>query len=404
MAQGKARNRAKKQLPGLYETAYVEPSYGGLVFMKKNLLLLMGGKSGEHEVSLVSGSSVFGALDKNKYEVTVVGIDKMGRWVIVPESWIPQHVAKAREMDLSKLQETVTVLPYKDDKSLRWLRENKALKIDVVLPILHGTNGEDGNLQGLLELADIPFVGSSVLGSAAGMDKDVTKKLCQAMGIPVVPWRVLRKSKDEANLTSCLREIEHDFGYPYFVKPANMGSSVGVAKIKESSEAKSKIHEAWQYDSKILIEKFVPARELEVSVLGNENAKASIVGEIIPTHDFYSYEAKYLDENGAHLKIPAEKLSPAQIGQIQEFAVQTFHALECAGLARVDFFLDKATEKIYLNEINTLPGFTNISMYPKLWAASGLGYPQLLDQLIELAFERQNIKNNLKTSFEGAKI
>jgi D-alanine-D-alanine ligase len=399
MTEGWRRARpglGKNHLPEARQAAYLAPMQNS---NKRRILVLCGGLSGEHEVSLVSGTSVYQALDKAKYEVQMVGIDKKGRWVAVPDSQIPKDIVKARELDLSKNLDTVTLLPYASEKPLVWLKQPKAEAVDVILPILHGTNAEDGTIQGLLELSQIPFVGSSVLGSAAGMDKDITKRLCQAVGVPVVPWRVIKKSDQAPRIESLIQELASEFNYPYFVKPANMGSSVGVSKVKSASEARSKIEQAWEYDTKVMVEKFIPARELEVSVLGNDKPKTSVIGEVLPQHEFYSYEAKYLDENGARLNIPAKDLSPEQIGKIQNYAIQTFQALECLGLARVDFFIDKQTQQIYLNEINTMPGFTNISMYPKMWAAAGLAYPDLLDQLIDLAVARSVERKNLKTTF-----
>ena len=367
--------------------------------IRKKVVVLCGGRSGEHEVSLVSATSVYQALDKSKYEVRMIGLDKTGRWVSVPQEKIPQQLARARALNLSELTDEVCLLPYPCREPLLDLKTGIREKVDVILPILHGTNAEDGTLQGLLELSQIPFVGSSVLSSAVGMDKDFTKKLCQLEGIPVVPWRVLTKNQN-STLSEMILQLEKEFQYPYFVKPANMGSSVGVSKVKSREEAPLKIQGAWDYDNKLMVEKYIPARELEVSVLGNENPRASVVGEIIPQHEFYSYEAKYLDENGAKLAIPAMDLSPEVAQQLRDLAIKTFLTIECSGLARVDFFLDKVTSEIYLNEINTMPGFTNISMYPKLWQATGLEYPALLDELIRLAIVKHQSKINLKTSFQ----
>jgi D-alanine-D-alanine ligase len=358
--------------------------------------IIFGGRSGEHEVSIVSATSIAQALDKNKYEITLIGIDKTGRWTLPDAQKILQSpLSTVRELKLANEKKTVSLPMHAAGGGA-----SSGQKFDVILPILHGTFGEDGTIQGLLELSNIPYLGSGVLGSALAMDKDAAKRLFQAAGIPVVPWLTLRKHEFAKNAEQLLSQIENKFSYPVFVKPANMGSSVGVHKIKNRDEALEKIKDAFQYDTKVLIEKAVSARELEVSILGNHQPRASIVGEIIPTHEFYSYEAKYLDENGAHLKIPAENLSDKQSQKLQTLATQAFQALECRGLARVDFFLDKATGEIFLNEINTIPGFTNISMYPKLWAASGLAYPDLLDELIRLALEVHQEKNNLKTSYE----
>jgi D-alanine-D-alanine ligase len=371
--------------------------------MKKlNIAIIFGGKSGEHEVSIVSATSVAKALNPAKYEVTMIGIDKTGRWTLPDQTKILEHKS-VRELKLSKEESTVSLVPFEREKQLVPVGASSTFSgkhFDVIVPILHGTYGEDGTIQGLLELANIPYVGSGVLGSALGMDKDASKRLFHAAGIPVVPWVTVRKHEFQKNADSIQKKIETEFGYPVFVKPANMGSSVGVHKIKSKQEFTEKMQDAFQYDTKVLVEKAVAARELEVSILGNHEPMASIVGEIIPTHEFYSYEAKYLDENGAHLKIPAEDITADMAKKIQDFACRAFLSLECRGLARVDFFLDKNTGELYLNEINTIPGFTSISMYPKLWAASGLAYPQLLDRLIELALETHAEKAALKTSFE----
>ena len=370
--------------------------------------IIFGGKSGEHEVSIVSATSVSRALDKAKYDVTMIGIDKTGRWTLPDPQSLLEHQNVPRLLKLNNEKKTVSFLPFEYDKQLLPIGEaTQAMsavdgkQFDVIIPILHGTYGEDGTIQGLFELANIPYVGSGVLGSSLGMDKDVSKRLFQAAGIPVVPWRTLRKHDFKKNSKQILDQLEKEFSYPYFVKPANMGSSVGVHKVKARAEAEEKLQDAFQYDIKVLVEKAINARELEVSILGNHTPKASIVGEIIPNHEFYSYEAKYLDENGADLKIPAVDLSPKQITQLQSLAVKAFQSLECRGLARVDFFLDRNTNQIYLNEINTIPGFTSISMYPKLWEATGIPYVQLLDELIHLAMEFHQEKNELKTSFES---
>lgn len=366
--------------------------------------ILFGGKSGEHEVSIVSAMSVAKALDKNKYDVTMIGIDKTGRWVLPDEQTLLEFQNNPRLLQLKNLKESLGVLPYEGSKQIVSANSNQQIampeKFDVIFPVLHGTYGEDGTIQGLLELSNIPYVGSGVLGSSLGMDKDLAKRVFSAAGIPVVPWLTIRKIDYVKNQKGIIEQAEKEFGYPYFVKPANMGSSVGVHKVKSREDASEKLRDAFLYDTKILIEKAISARELEVSVLGNHEPKASIVGEIIPTHEFYSYEAKYIDENGAHLKIPAENLSQNQAEKIQNFAVKAFQSIECRGLGRVDFFLDKNSGEIFLNEINTIPGFTSISMYPKLWAATGLQYPQLLDELIHLALEQHKEKNDLKTSFE----
>lgn len=372
--------------------------------MKKKLRvgIVFGGKSGEHEVSIVSATNIFNALDKEKYDVTLVGIDKTGRWLLPDQTLLLTNAANPRLIKLNKENRSVSLVPFESEKSLVSVDASggSAGRFDVVIPILHGTYGEDGTIQGLLELSNIPYMGSGVLGSAAGMDKDIAKRLFMSAGIPVVEGKVLRRHEFEKDPSGSVKSLVSALGLPFFVKPANMGSSVGVHKVKTADEAIEKIRDSFNYDVKILVEKAVAARELECAVLGNNEPKASIVGEIIPTHEFYSYEAKYMDENGAHLKIPAEGISKEMMAKIQDFAIRAFRALELRGLARVDFFLDKNTGELYLNEVNTIPGFTQISMYPKLWMASGMTYSGLLDELIRLAIEKHAEKNSLKTSFD----
>lgn len=371
---------------------------------KLRVAILFGGKSGEHEVSIVSALSVYKALDKNKYDVTLVGIDKDGRWLLPEQTQLLAQSENPRLIKLNEVKNTVSMLPFETTKTIVSVEPSSStpseMKFDVVVPILHGTYGEDGTIQGLLELAHIPYVGSGVLGSSVGMDKDMAKRVLRDAGIPVVPFQTVRKSEFKKNSKIIVDHAIKEFGFPFFVKPANLGSSVGVHKVKNEKEAYLKIEDAFLYDTKVLIEKAIDARELEVSVLGNENPRASVVGEIVPQHEFYSYEAKYIDENGALLKIPAELLTNAQSDQIRDMAVKAFLAIECQGLARVDFFLDRKSGKIYINELNTIPGFTSISMYPKLWAATGLKYADLLDELIKLAIERHRARKELKTTYE----
>lgn len=372
--------------------------------MKKlKVCILFGGKSGEHEVSIVSATNVYKALDPQKYDVTIIGIDKQGRWLMPEQALLMANSQNPRLVNLNRENKTVSLVPFESENSLVPVGKDGGFsptRFDVVIPILHGTYGEDGTIQGLLELANVPYVGSGVLGSAAGMDKDIAKRLFASEGIPVVPGRVIRRHEFNARKKEIVQELIAELGLPFFVKPANMGSSVGVHKVKTGEEAGSKIEDSFKYDVKVLVEKAIAARELECAVLGNNDPKASIVGEIIPHHEFYSYEAKYIDENGAGLKIPAENVEPKMMKQIQEFAVRAFKALELRGLARVDFFLDRETGKLYLNEVNTIPGFTQISMYPKLWIASGKTYAGLLDELIHLAIEKHIEKNSLKTTFD----
>lgn len=370
---------------------------------KLSVAILFGGKSGEHEVSIVSALSIYKALDKNKYDVSLIGIDKTGRWVIPDTEKLLAQAGSVAQIKLGASENTVSLLSYPSDKNLIPVKSTNVKmtqNFDVVLPILHGTQGEDGTVQGLLELANLPYIGSGVLGSSIGMDKDMAKRVLRDAGIPVVPFIAVKKSDFQKNAENIVKTAIQKFGFPFFVKPANMGSSVGVHKVKNEGEARGKIQDAFNYDTKILIEQGIDARELEVAVLGNDDPKASIVGEIIPHHEFYSYEAKYIDPDGAGLAIPAENVTKEQSDKIRQFAIDAFKALECYGLSRVDFFLDRRDGKIYLNEINTIPGFTSISMYPKLWDATGIKYPDLLDKLIELALEKHREKNSLKTTYE----
>lgn len=348
--------------------------------------LLFGGKSGEHEVSLQSAKSIYEALDKQKYDVTLIGIDKSGAWLLEKQSnyLLNSHNPKLIALNKNGVCE-ITAITSRQQAQLISVDSGKEITaIDVFFPIIHGTYGEDGSLQGFLELLDSAYVGAGVLGSAVGMDKDVMKRLLRDAGIKTAPFYVVRKGES----------IPKKLDFPLFVKPANLGSSVGITKVHSEKDLNEAIGNAFQYDAKILIEGFVKGREIECSVLGNDNPIASVPGEIIPQHEFYSYEAKYIDENGATLKIPAE-LTQKQIKTIQDLAIQTFKTLECSGMARVDFFLTERGEVI-VNEINTLPGFTKISMYPKLWEASGIGYSELLDKLIQLAIEKKQQKKKLK--------
>ena len=364
--------------------------------MKKKKLkigVLFGGKSAEHEVSLQSARNVIETLDKKKYEIIPIGIDKKGRWLLNNTSNYLLNSDNPELIKLNKSQKEV-VLCAESQGVITTVNDKKSPgKIDVIFPILHGPFGEDGSIQGLLKVAGIPFVGAGVLGSAVGMDKDIMKKLLKEAKIPIGKFITL-KSDDKIDFNK-LRKF---LGLPFFIKPANMGSSVGVSKVKNINEFKKAIQEAFEYDTKIIIEEFIKGREIECSVLGNNNPIASVPGEVIPNHDFYSYEAKYIDENGAILEIPA-KINKNSIKKIQTLAIKTFKALDCEGMARFDCFLKKNREVI-VNEINTIPGFTNISMYPKLWEATGLSQTKLLDRLIQLAIERFKCEKKLKTTFK----
>jgi D-alanine-D-alanine ligase len=354
--------------------------------------VLFGGRSGEHEVSLASAASVIRGLDPSKYEAVPIGITKEGHWRIG---------AGAQKMLPEVLRGGQAVMMTADptDASLVPIGGGAGQKLDVIFPVMHGTFGEDGTIQGLLDLAGLPFVGAGVLGSAIGMDKDVAKRLLQLAKIPVVPWITVHRHEWEKNPKQLQRMIEAKFKYPVFVKPATLGSSVGMTKVHSRAELAPALNLASEFAMKILVERAMVAREIEVSVLGNNEPKASVPGEIVPHREFYDYTAKYL-EDGTQLLIPA-KLKAAQVKTIQTVAVAAFRALELAGMARVDFFLEKrARGKLLLNEVNTIPGFTSISMYPKLWEASGIPFRDLIDKLVALALEQHAEKARTKYEIE----
>ncbi|MGZ4816620.1 MAG: D-alanine--D-alanine ligase family protein [Terriglobales bacterium] len=375
--------------------------------------VLFGGRSGEHEVSLLSAASVLENIDKKKYDVVPIGITKEGRWLTPahaerllrgehkegrhlragdPDATTSAAVLAKGEGVLVPPQpssDSNSLIPFETDAAARHPMESIA--VDVIFPVLHGTFGEDGTIQGLLELADIAYVGAGVLGSAAGMDKDVMKSLFKAAGLPLVKHVTVLRSQWEKDPVKVRKEIEKKLKYPVFVKPANLGSSVGISKVHDRSELDGAMYEAAKYDRKIVVEEGVggkngKAREIECSVLGNDEPIASIPGEIVPSAEFYDYNAKYVDE-GSKLLIPA-KISKKKQKEVQQMAVAAFKAVDCSGLGRIDFLVDPKTKKVYLNEINTMPGFTSISMYPKLWAASGIPYADLIDRLIQLGMER----------------
>jgi D-alanine-D-alanine ligase len=333
--------------------------------------IIFGGKSSEHEVSLQSAKSVYEAIDRSKFEVVLIGINKNGRWAYFDSKNYLINENDPKTIKLSGSSKELQV-----SSSL----DKPQIPIDVAFPILHGTNGEDGTIQGLLKIMGIPYVGAGVLGSAIGMDKDVTKRLLRDAKLPIGKFLTFRKD----NRIS-FNYVRDELDLPFFVKPANSGSSVGINKVHNEDEFGQSIKEAFKHDNKILCEEFIKGREIECSVLGNEKPIASLPGEVIPTHEFYDYDAKYIDANGAKLIYPA-KLSKLTIKSIQDMAIKTFKALELKGMARVDFFLTE-DNKLYLNEVNTIPGFTKISMYPKLWEVSGLPYPKLIERLILLALE-----------------
>jgi D-alanine-D-alanine ligase len=358
--------------------------------------VLLGGKSAEHEVSLQSARNVIDAIDRDRYEPVPIGIDKTGAWFLCdPEDYLespddPKHVRlKCRESD------RLAFVPGAPGHPLVRLADGRSIgPVDVVFPVLHGPMGEDGTVQGLLKMADMAFVGAGVLGSAVGMDKVVMKRLLMDAGIPVARyWTAARHELDRLDFD----RVSEDLGLPLFVKPANLGSSVGVSKVGDRDAFERAVTEAFRFDLRVLIEEFVPGREIECSVLGNERTAASLPGEILPRHEFYSYEAKYIDENGAGLVIPAELPGDA-VERIQALSMEAFKALWCEGMARVDCFLLESGE-VVINEINTIPGFTRISMYPKLWGATGVAYPELIHRLIRLGMERHAREGSLETSY-----
>lgn len=359
---------------------------------KINVAILFGGKSAEHEVSLQSARNVVEALDKEKYNPVLIGISKQGRWLLSNTSRALLGSQNPKLLKLNKASDCVALVPQSQGKLANFSNPELSPAIDVVFPILHGPFGEDGTVQGLLKLANVPFVGAGVLGSAVGMDKGVMKRLLREAKLPLARFLVFRDN-DMPDFDNVAKQL----GLPFFVKPANLGSSVGISKVKCRADFAAALAEAFQYDRKVLIEEFIEGREIECSVLGNEEPIASVPGEVIPNAEFYSYEAKYIDEHGAILEIPA-KISKRVCLKVQELALRTFKVLECEGLARVDFFLRK-DGKVIVNELNTIPGFTCISMYPRLWEASGVSYSELIDRLIELAIERFEKERRLKTSY-----
>jgi D-alanine-D-alanine ligase len=348
--------------------------------------VIYGGRSGEHEVSVASAASIFKHLDPQRYEAIPIRIEKDGGWVLAGAA--PQAISAAE------------VLQQGTSRALQRVEPTAAIaggSIDVVFPVLHGPYGEDGTVQGLLELANVPYVGCGVLGSAVGMDKAVMKMVFAARKLPVGPYLVVMKREWAADAAAITSRVAGELGYPVFVKPANLGSSVGISKAKSDAELEAAMVLALQFDRKIVIEAAVPnAREIECAVLGNDEPQASVPGEVIPAREFYDFEAKYLDE-GSRTVIPAD-LTAAQVAEVQRLSIEAFRAVDGAGLSRVDFLLDRTSGALFVNEVNTFPGFTTISMYPKMWDASGLPYPALLDRLIQLAIERHADKQQLRTS------
>lgn len=369
---------------------------------KIRVAVLFGGRSGEHEVSLRSARSVMDAIDKDKYEVVPVGITRQGRWLAGGDPMLTLSSGELTSTPAlivgepgSPVIRAMEVSGYDDNPGMS-LRD--LTPIDVVFPILHGPFGEDGTVQGLLELADIPYVGAGVVGSAVGMDKAIFKSVMRAHAIPVLPYEVVLRKEWNDHPADVLLRVEEVLTYPVFVKPANLGSSVGVSRADNKEQLIAALDEAAAYDRRLVVEKGIAAREIEVSVMGNDEPLVSVPGEIIPGDVFYSYTDKYLSD-AAKLVIPAP-LGEGKTQEIQEMALQAYRATDCAGLARCDFLLDKATDAVWLNEINTIPGFTSISMYPKLWEASGIPYPDLIHRLIQYALERHEDKRRNKTSYD----
>jgi len=363
--------------------------------------LIFGGRSAEHEISLVSAQSVMSAIDKDKYEIVPIGITKEGRWLASGDPW------KALSSGMLAESQPAALLAEPSDRGLMRLEQSdqehrltavQLSHIDVVFPMLHGPFGEDGTVQGLLELAGIPYVGAGVMASAVGMDKAVFKDVMRAHGLPIVPHIVVSRRSWEAQRPATLERIEAEIGYDCFVKPANLGSSVGISKAHDRAELVAALDKAARYDRKLVVEHALDAREIEISVLGNDDPIVSVPGEILPCNEFYDYAAKYVGQE-SEVVIPAP--IPAQVvDRVRQLALRAYQAIDCAGMARVDFLLDRPTGEVYINELNTIPGYTTISLYPKLWEASGISYGELIDRLIELALERHADKARSSTRYE----
>ena len=377
--------------------------------------VLYGGRSGEHEVSLASAAAVFAHLDKKRYEPVPIRIEKDGRWCLAdrpPTAMSAGEVIEQARLDAARPLRSgreVHLIARPSDETVMTIDRSAGrsseigqatvtgLNLDVIFPVLHGPYGEDGTIQGLLELANVPYVGAGVLASAVGMDKGVMKVVFAAHGLPICPYRVVMRHDWEKDREATLAALEPALNFPMFVKPANLGSSVGISKAKDRSSLAQAIELAGTFDRKIVIEAAVPeARELECAVLGNDEPEASVVGEVIPSREFYDYEAKYIDD-GSRVIIPAE-LPESTAATIRRLSIDAFRAIDAAGMSRVDFLMSGSTNEIFVNEVNTIPGFTTISMYSKLWTASGVDYPLLLDRLIELARQRHAEKQQLRTS------
>ncbi len=367
-----------------------------MVTSKIRVAVVFGGKSAEYDVSLQSAKNVINALDKKKYEVTLIGMDKRGQWYLQEPLSHQVHQQPAQLGVTAHLNDLVTIVPGQNHSLLMGLMtKEQVTAIDVVFPVVHGPYGEDGTIQGLMRMANVPFVGADVLSSAVCMDKDVMKRLAHEAGIPIAKFvTVYRRELAKLNPEKIIKHV----GLPCFVKPANLGSSIGISKVKAAAELTKAIEHAMEYDNKVVIEEAIEGREIECGVLGNDDPAASVPGEIIPHHEFYSYEAKYLDAAGADVIAQAD-LPPEIIKKVKDLSIKIFRTFDCDGMARVDFFLKKDGTLIF-NELNTIPGFTQISQYPKMWEASGIAYSDLLDKLIALALEKFDQRQNLKLSPE----
>lgn len=367
--------------------------------------LIFGGRSGEHEVSLMSARSVMNAIDREKYEVVPIGITKDGRWTLsqLPQLTIDEEMLRPAALLGDPSSRALMQVRAEGDR----VTLSSVCELDVIIPMLHGPYGEDGTVQGLLELAGLPYVGAGVVGSAVAMDKVVFKKVMQAEGLPILPYLLVLRSEWDEDSAEIIERIESELEYPVFTKPANLGSSVGIRKCRSRAELEEGLAEAARFDRRLVVEQGIEAREIECSVLGNDDPMASIAGEVVPSREFYSYRAKYLDEgeDASGLLIPAP-IPDQLMAQVRAWAIQAYKAIDCAGMARVDFLLEREGQGgrppgLYISEINTLPGFTSISMYPKLWEASGISYPELISRLIELAVERHEDKGRTEISYGG---